>query len=95
MYRFFFIVIISFIWRRFEIGPGNNADASIVTDQHAIDGPNATNVEVDLLTTINITQKQIGKICLCYNNYFMYDMINFTKTLSTNILPMIECSIAY
>lgn len=47
------------------MGSENNADASTDTVQHAIDGPNATNVETDLLSSINITQKPICKIYIC------------------------------
>jgi len=61
---FFFIGIISFIWRRPEIVPENNGDANTGTVQHATDGPNVAKDDTGLLTTIRITQKQIGKLCL-------------------------------
>lgn len=73
---FFFVVIISFIRGRPGNGPEINADANTGTChcQHATDGSNVDNNEKDVLTTIHITQKQIGKICLCHNKYCIYNI---------------------
>lgn len=73
---FFLNPIISFIWGIGVIDTENNADANAGAGQHATNGPNAKE-ETDLLTTIHITKKQIGKISLRRNNYFMYIIINW------------------
>jgi len=58
----FFNAIISFVWEIPEIELQTSADAKPGADQHATNGSNAANEEMDLFTTLHITQKQFGKI---------------------------------